>query len=128
MLSEKQKAYFRMWLTERLNESLGKAQETLDDLSGPKDRLCDVIDQAAFCSDLGFALRITDREAKLIGKIKDALQRLDDGTFGVCEECGEKIPVRRLMARPVATLCLRCKKEQEAAERVRDESSQVSLY
>ena len=128
MLSKKKKEYFRMWLTARLNESLGKARETLVDISDPKDRPGDEIDQAAFCSETGFALRIRDREAKLIKKIEDALQRLEDGTFGICEECGEEIPLKRLMARPVTTLCIACKKEQEAAERVRGENEQMSVY
>ena len=128
MLSERNKKYFRMWLTERLNESLGKAQETLADVSDPKDRLCDVIAQATSSSNIGFALRITDREAGLIRKIRVALQKLEDGTFGICEDCGRKIPLKRLMARPVTTLCIGCKKEQEAAERVRGESSEISVY
>ena len=128
MLSKKKKEYFRMWLTARLNESLGKDRETLVDISDPKDRPGDEIDQAAFCSETGFALRIRDREAKLIKKIEDALQRLEDGTFGICEECGEEIPLKRLMARPVTTLCIACKKEQEAAERVRGENEQRCVY
>ena len=128
MLSKKKKEYFRMLLTERLNESLGKARETLADISDPKERPRDEIDQAAFCSETGFALRIRDREAKLIKKIEEALQRLEDGTFGICEECGEEIPLKRLMARPVTTLCIECKKEQEAAERVRGENEQMSVY
>lgn len=128
MLSKKKKEYFRIWLTEMLNESLEKAQETLADMSDPKDRPCDFIDQASFSSNTGFALRIRDREAKLIKKIEEALQRLEDGTFGICEECGEEIPLKRLMARPVTTLCIQCKKEQEAAERGRSESDQMSVY
>ena len=128
MLSKKRKEYFRMLLTERLNESLGKARETLADISDPKERPGDEIDQAAFCSETGFALRLRDREAKLIKKIEEALQRLEDGTFGICEECGEEIPLKRLMARPVTTLCIACKKEQEAAERVRGENEQRCVY
>lgn len=128
MLSKKKKEYFRIWLTERLDERLEKAQETLADISDPKDRPCDVIDQAAFSSNTGFALRIRDREAKLIKKIEEALQRLEDGTFGICEECGEEIPLKRLMARPVTTLCIGCKKEQEAAERGRCDNDQMSVY
>jgi DnaK suppressor protein len=128
MLTKKKKEYFRKWLTERLNESLGKAHKTLADFSDPKDRLCDVIDQATFSSNIGFALRITDREARLIRKIRVALQKLEDGTFGICEDCGRKIPLKRLMARPVTTLCIGCKKEQEAAERVRSESSEIAVY
>ena len=88
----------------------------------------DAIDEAAVPFDVGFALRIGDREAKLIAKIRDALQRLEDGTFGICEECGEGIPLKRLMARPVTTLCIQCKKEQEAAERFRGDDHRMPVH
>jgi DnaK suppressor protein len=119
MLSRKRKAYFKKCLTERLNQSHGKAHDTLAHISDLGDRFSDEMDQAAYSSDMGFALRIRDREARLIGKIQDALERLEEGTFGYCEECGEEIPYKRLLARPVATLCIRCKNAQEAAERTR---------
>jgi DnaK suppressor protein len=64
----------------------------------------------------------------LIEKIRDALDRLEDGTFGICEGCGEEIPLKRLMARPVTTLCFACKKAQEAEERTRMEGFQVPHY
>jgi DnaK suppressor protein len=121
MLSRKQKEYFRKLLTQRLDEGLGKAQDTLAHISDIRDRFSDEMDEASFASDMGFSLRIRDREATLIRKIKDALERLEDGTFGYCEECGEEISYKRLKARPVATLCLQCKKDQEAAERLRAE-------
>jgi DnaK suppressor protein len=66
-----------------------------------------------------FHLRIRDRERKLISKIKEALDRLDQGTFGICEECGEDISEERLKARPVTTLCINCKKRQENEERLK---------
>jgi DnaK suppressor protein len=119
MLSKKNKDYFKKWLTQRLNESLAKARDSLADISDFKNRPSDEIEEASLSSDTGFALRIRDREAKLIGKIRDALDRLEDGTFGICEECAEEIPLKRLMARPVTTLCIECKKAQEAEERTR---------
>ena len=128
MLTEKNKQYFKKWLTQRLNESLEKAQDTVADMSDLKDRLSDKVDQASFASDMGFALRIRDREAKLLRKIRDALERLEDGTFGICEECGEEIPLKRLMARPVTTLCIECKKEQESEERIREANFQIADY
>ena len=70
-------------------------------------------------SDRNFELRIRDRERKLIGKIKDALERLENGTFGICDECGEDISEERLTARPVTTLCIDCKKKQEKDEKVK---------
>ena len=63
------------------------------------------------------SLRIRDRERKLIFKIQEALRRLDDGEYGVCEECGENIGIERLKARPVTTLCIECKSSQEMEER-----------
>jgi DnaK suppressor protein len=128
MLSEKNKKYFKKWLTQRLNESLGKAHDTLADISDLRDKLPDEIDQASLCSDIGFTLRIRDREAKLIGKITGALESLEDGTFGICEECGEEIPLKRLMARPVTTLCIECKEAQELEERARAENARVLDY
>jgi DnaK suppressor protein len=70
-------------------------------------------------SDRNFELRIRDRERKLIGKIKDALERIEDGSFGICEECGEDISEQRLKARPVTTHCIDCKTNQEKDERVK---------
>jgi DnaK suppressor protein len=64
-------------------------------------------------------LRIRDRERKLILKIREALQRIEDGNFGVCESCGDDIGIDRLQARPVTTLCIECKRKQEAHERAR---------
>jgi DnaK suppressor protein len=64
-------------------------------------------------------LRIRDRERTLIGKIREALERIEDGTYGICEECGEEITAERLKARPVTTLCIECKKRQETEEKVK---------
>jgi DnaK suppressor protein len=126
MLSKKNKEYFKKWLTQKLNEGLGKAHDTLADMIDLKDRSSDEIEEASLSADMGFVLRMRDREAKLIGKIRDALDRLEDGTFGFCEECGEEIPLKRLMARPVTTRCIECKKMQEAAERTKTENFQIS--
>ncbi len=77
----------------------------------------DPTDRATLEEERGFELRLKDRDRKLIGKIKDALRRIEAGTFGVCEECGSKIGEARLRARPVTTLCLDCKEDQERRER-----------
>ncbi|MBW1799204.1 MAG: TraR/DksA C4-type zinc finger protein [Deltaproteobacteria bacterium] len=119
MLSERKKEELKEWLTQRLNEILGNAKGTLVDIGDFKDRLSDRMDQASLDSEMGLALRIRERETKLLRKIRDALGRLEDGTFGICENCGEEISVKRLMARPVTTLCIHCKKEQETAEKAR---------
>jgi len=128
MLAGKNKQYFKKWLSQRLNESLEKAQDTLIDVRDLKDKLSNHVDEASHASAMGFALRIRDREAKLTRKIRDALERPEGGTFGICDECGEEIPLRRLMARPVTTLCIECKKEQEAEERTRAADFQIADY
>jgi DnaK suppressor protein len=74
-------------------------------------------DRASQESDRTFELRIRDRERRLLAKIREALERIDDGTFGVCEECGEEISEARLRARPVTTLCIDCKMEEERQEK-----------
>lgn len=126
MLTWKSKQHFKKLLRQRLKESLEKTQDTRPDITEGMDRLPDKMDQASLASDMGFALRIREREARLIAKIRDALERLEDGTFGICEDCGEEIPLKRLRARPVTTLCIGCKKEQEAEERRRAITSQIA--
>ena len=128
MLSKKNKEYFKKWLTQRLDESLGKAHDTLADIGDPRDKPSDEMEEASLTSDMGFTLRIRDREAKLIKKVSDALERLEDETFGICGECGEEIPLKRLMARPVTRLCIDCKKAQEAEERTKSSNLQVPNY
>jgi DnaK suppressor protein len=128
MLTEKNEQHFKKWLSQRLNESLEKARDTLIDIRDLKDKLSNHVDEASHASAMGFALRIRDREAKLIRKIRDALGRLEQGTFGICEECGEEIPLRRLRARPVTTLCIECKEEQEAEERTKAEEYPIADY
>ena len=79
----------------------------------------DMNDQATAEADQNFALRIKDRERKLIKKIDEALDRLSTRTYGICEGCGEEIPLKRLKARPVTTLCIACKTQQEQEEHSR---------
>ena len=78
----------------------------------------DPTDRASLESDRNFELRIRDRERKLILKIREAIERLDEGEFGICESCGEDISEARLKARPVTTLCIDCKTEQERQEKI----------
>jgi DnaK suppressor protein len=88
-------------------------------MSDAIDTFPDPTDRATLETDRNFMLRIRDRERKLISKIKEALERIEDGTYGLCEACGEPIGEKRLMARPVTTLCIECKARQEKQERVR---------
>lgn len=119
MLSKKKLQSFEKLLNERLNELLEQAYETVDDMSDQQESLPDPSDRATLESDRNFTLRIRDRERKLIGKIKEAIERIETGTYGICEECGEDISEKRLLARPVTTFCIDCKKRQESDEKVR---------
>ena len=119
ILKEENIEYFRKLLTKSLEELLEHANVTVSDMVAPKENLPDPTDRASFESDRDLILRIRDRESKLIKKIKLALDRIEDNTFGVCEQCGEDISIARLQARPVTTLCIDCKTKEEAAERAR---------
>ena len=85
--------------------------------------LPDINDQATLESERSFELRIKDRERKLVGKVLDALKKIGDGSYGVCESCGDDIGIKRLKARPVTSYCINCKSEMEAEER-REEQAQ----
>ncbi len=111
--------YFRNLLQGQLDELLSEAERTVAGMTDSKENFPDPTDRAALESDRNFLLRIRDRERKLIGKIEEALGRIEDGSFGICESCGEEIGEERLVARPVTTLCFDCKKRQEAMERAR---------
>ena len=110
---------FKESLEERLSELLGEADKTVSGMSDAIDTFPDPTDRATLETDRNFMLRIRDRERKLISKIKEALERIEDGTYGYCEACGEPIGEKRLRARPVTTLCIDCKARQEKQERVR---------
>ncbi len=115
-MKKKEIEFFRSFLNQRIAElrsEAGKAVETMDD----DENFPDPSDRATLESNRNSMLRIRDRERKLIFKIEEALQRLDDGEYGICAECGEEIGIERLKARPVTTLCIDCKSSQEIAER-----------
>jgi RNA polymerase-binding transcription factor len=108
--------FFRRLLNERKQELLSEAGKTVDGMDG-NGNFPDPTDRAALESDRNFTLRIRDRERKLIAKIDEALRRLEDGSYGVCDDCGETIGTERLKARPVTTLCIQCKSAQEIGEK-----------
>jgi DnaK suppressor protein len=89
--------------------------------NGLRENYPDQNDRASLESDRNFELRIRDRERKLIVKMQEAIKRIDEGTFGVCEVCGGTISEKRLMARPVTTLCINCKTKQEQVEKTEGE-------
>ena len=111
--------YFRQLLLEKRKRLVQEALKTVGELIDNPTKLPDPTDQAAFESDVGFELRIRDRERKLIRKIDLALKRIEEGSYGICEACGEDIDEKRLMARPEATLCIHCKRKQEQLEKLR---------
>ena len=118
-LTKKKLKFFEELLNERIDNLLSHANETVSGMTSHKENLPDPSDRATLESDRNFTLRIRDRERKLIGKIKEALERIELGTYGICEDCGEEISTERLKARPVTTLCIDCKKTQETEERVK---------
>lgn len=116
-MKDKELEHFRQLLTQQLSELLGHGQETVSEMIGEKALFADPTDRALFESNRNFTLRIRDRERKLITKIQEALDRIEDGTFGICEECEEPIPFKRLEVRPVTTLCVNCKTKAEDLEK-----------
>lgn len=120
-MDQKDLEYFRNLLNEQLQEALKQGDLTLEDMTDNSEVFADPADRATMESDRAFTLRIRDRERKLIKKIRAALNRLDNGTYGACEECGEEIGVPRLKARPVTRLCINCKSKQEEDEHLRGE-------
>ncbi len=118
-MTKKELKYFRAVLTDMLDNLLSQADSTVNAMTDGRDNFPDPTDRAAMESDRNFTLRIRDRERKLILKVKEALERIEDGTYGECEVCGEDIGFERLQARPVTTQCIDCKQKQEAVEKAR---------
>lgn len=108
---------FKQQLIEKREEILNEAGRTLSDMTDQNQNVPDPNDRATIESGRSFELRIRDRERKLLSKIEEALERVAEGEFGVCEDCGEDIGLKRLEARPVTTLCIDCKTIQETKER-----------
>jgi DnaK suppressor protein len=109
---------YRALLHERLSVLEGNGiGEEVASLEVPPSEQPDPTDQASFETDRNFELRLRDRDRKLVEKIKEALQRIEEGTYGVCEECGQPIGEKRLAARPVTTYCIECKEDAERRER-----------
>jgi len=108
---------FRTLLTKQLDDLLKEADDTVTGMSNQKESFPDPTDRASHETDRSFMLRIRDRESKLIKKIKKTLLRIEEGTFGICDSCGNDISVKRLEARPVTTQCIDCKTRAEKMEK-----------
>ncbi|MCK5350610.1 MAG: RNA polymerase-binding protein DksA [Desulfobacula sp.] len=109
--------FFKNLLDDRLRKLRSNADSTVTGMTKPKENFPDPTDRAAHEAERNFELRIRDREHKLIKKIKKALVRIGNQTFGVCEVCEEEISIKRLKARPVTTQCIDCKKREEDMEK-----------
>lgn len=117
-LSAEELHSFRELLEDRKAKLLGEAGRTAHDMGDNEaEGFPDPTDRGVMESERNLELRIRDRERKLISKIDEAIGRIEDGSFGLCEECEEPIGAKRLRVRPVTTLCIRCKEEQEQAEK-----------
>ncbi|OGV98259.1 MAG: RNA polymerase-binding protein DksA [Nitrospinae bacterium RIFCSPLOWO2_02_39_17] len=118
-MDQKNLDYFKEELLKQRQDILTEAAKTVNEnLVVAGEELSDTIDRSSIESDRNFTLRLRDRERKLLKKIDEALERIESKTFGICEECGEGIGVNRLKVRPVATLCIACKEEQEKREKM----------
>jgi DnaK suppressor protein len=117
-MNERQREYFRAKLLAWREDILKEAKETLLHLQEENQNHPDLADRASSETDRAIELRARDRQRKLIAKIDEALARIDDGTYGYCEETGEPISLRRLEARPIATLSVEAQERHERRERV----------
>ena len=115
-MNAKDTAYFRKMLSQRIDELRAEAGKTVGTMD-EEENFPDPTDRASMESNRNSMLRMRDRERKLIFKIQEALERLEAGEYGICEECGEEIGTARLQARPVTTLCIQCKSDQEVEEK-----------
>jgi DnaK suppressor protein len=126
-MDAKNLAYFKRLLRTDLERLLQQEIDTKTALVNT-ERVCpDWVDQALVESELNFKLHIRNRERKLINKIKSALMRIENGTYGICEMCGEDIPIKRLKVRPVTDFCIECKNATEIQERVLQSGGALAL-
>ncbi|MBO5037932.1 MAG: RNA polymerase-binding protein DksA [Alphaproteobacteria bacterium] len=122
-MNEMQLEYFRQKLLEWKKELLAQSNDTLDDLRQGGLNQPDDVDRASLETDKSLDLRTKDRARKLIMKIDQALERIEDGSYGYCEETGEEIGIGRLMARPIATLCVEAQERHERMEKTHDDEA-----
>ena len=116
-MNAKMKEYFRQKLVNWKKDLLKESFQTLNNLQNENEAKPDITDRASEEIDRSFELRTRDRERKLINKIDAALQRIEDGSYGYCDETGDPISIKRLEARPVATLSLEAQEMHEKAEK-----------
>lgn len=117
-MNTRQKAYFRKKLEDWKADILKESKSTMEVLKGESDKLPDAADRASSETDRSIELRARDRQRKLVKKIDAALKRIEEGTYGYCEETGEPIGLKRLDARPIATLSIEAQERHERREKV----------
>ncbi len=116
-MNKSQQQQFREQLEEMKNGIISDVEQTLNDMTSQSGNIPDPNDRATVESDRSFELRLRGRERKLLDKIDEAITRIEEGTYGICQECGEGIRLKRLEARPVAEFCIDCKIKQEQQEK-----------
>ena len=117
-MNERQREYFRKKLIDWKEDILKESRETLANLQNDSENHPDIADRASSETDRSIELRSRDRQRKLISKIDAAMARLEEGTYGFCEETGEPISIKRLDARPIATLSIEAQERHERNEKV----------
>jgi DnaK suppressor protein len=109
--------YFENLLRNQLRDLLAHGEHTIMGIRSQEQSMSDPLDRAAYDEDQSRLFRIRDRESRLIKKIKNALEAIEDGSYGICESCSEEISFQRLQARPVTTKCITCKMREEEMEK-----------
>ena len=117
-MNKKQLKYFKEILERQLETLLAQSGHTLSELASQNSCEIESLDQVSVYTDQVMKLRIKTRESYLIKKVINALDRIENKTFGICESCGNDIPLKRLMARPVTNKCIECKTKEESFEKV----------
>lgn len=117
-MDQRQQNKFKKMLLEEKQRVMNNSRKNLDDIKVDVDDLPDETDLAASEVSQALAFKLRDRERLLLAKIDEALQKIEEGTFGICESCEEPIEIRRLEARPVSTLCIACKEREEHREKI----------
>ena len=117
-MEEKDLEFFRHLLTQWMEELLDHADDTVEGLLDSRENLPDPLDRASAESERDWTLRIRDRKSFLIKKVRQSLEDIETGEYGICEDCGEDISIKRLKARPVTSFCIRCKTKRESVEKL----------
>ena len=117
-MEEKDLEFFKHLLTQWLEELLNRADDTVEELLDSQENLADPLDRVSVESERIWTLRIRDRESILIKKIRQSLEGIETGEYGICQDCGEDIFIKRLKARPVTSFCIRCKTKRESVEKL----------